>query len=250
MLSLGNEYVCQQAKQRNQLARLPTTTVVLDVLEINKIAFRKLDNIVYYSYDVVFGDASHKNYKVKATFIVMVCKNSGKYSIVSVKYNLRDLVDNKICGQLNYDSDSSDYNDDSLESSSFDENDYANINGRRNIYSDTDNCISSRSNSGDDCGDISSDRHSNNHTSGKNNTYNAEERNIYSNADNCISSRSNSGDDCSDVSSEEHSDKFTSTKNNNNDNEGRNNEYISSNKDRSVYIIPRPIVLLSASKQH
>ena len=116
LLGHGNGYVCGEARNRNQLTRLPASIASFDVLAINKVSVRSLDDITYYRYDVVLSDADRKSYRVDATFIVMLCKKSGKYSIVSVEYNIRDLVDNKECGQSDYKSDT-DCSDESSDSS-------------------------------------------------------------------------------------------------------------------------------------
>ena len=178
LLGHGNGYVCGEARNRNQLTRLPASIASFDVLAINKVSVRSLDDITYYRYDVVLGDADHKSYRVDATFIVMLCKKSAKYSIVSVEYNIRDLVDNKECGQSDYKSDT-DCSDESSDSSDSDCNDKksnikdcsdessdsdcndkkSNIKSRKNSDDDSD-CSDNkcRSNSKNDCSDDQSDK--------------------------------------------------------------------------------------------
>ena len=161
LLGHGNGYVCGEARNRNQLTRLPASISSFDVLAINKVSVRSLDDITYYRYDVVLGDADHKSYRVDATFIVMLCKKSGKYSIVSVEYNIRDLVDNKECGQSDYksDTDCSDESSDSSDSDCDKSNKKSSTKSRKNSNDDSD-CSDNkrRSNSKNDCSDDQSDK--------------------------------------------------------------------------------------------
>jgi len=101
-LGYGNGYICQQARRRNQLLRLPTSVNALDVLTIHEVSYRGFDGITYYKYDVLFADSTRKSYNVEATFIVMRCDKSHKYSIVAIEYIVNDLVRKHHCNQDDY----------------------------------------------------------------------------------------------------------------------------------------------------
>ena len=245
LLGHGNGYVCGEARHRNQLTRLPASIASLDVLAINKVAVRSLDDISYYRYDVVLGDADHKSYRVDATFIVMLCKKSGKYSIVSVEYTIRDLVNNKECGQSDYKSDTDCSDESSYDSSdsdceqsynkkssaksrkySSDESDCSDnkhrSNSKNNDCSD-DQSDKPRTNSKDDCSDDQSDKR---RTNSKNDCSDDQSDKCKSNSkDNCSDDqsdkcRTNSKNDCSDDQSDKQS---TRRSNNNNSNKSNNN---------------------------
>ena len=176
LLGHGNGYVCGEARHRNQLARLPASIANLDVLVINKIAVRSLSDITYYRYDVVLGDGGHRNwnYRVDATFIVMLCKKTGKYSVVSVEYTIRDLLNNKECGQSDYKSDS-DCSDDSSDSCDYSDSDCSDKKRRssyKNEGSDSDSDCSDkkrRSNYKNEGSDSDSDCSDNKHRSNSKN---------------------------------------------------------------------------------
>ena len=246
LLGHGNGYVCGEARHRNQLTRLPASIASLDVLAINKVAVRSLDDISYYRYDVVLGDADHKSYRVDATFIIMLCKKSGKYSIVSVEYTIRDLVDNKECGQSDYKSDTdcsdesssdlSDSSDSDCEQSynkkssaksrkySSDESDCSDnkhrSNSKNNDCSD-DQSDKRRTNSKNDCSDDQSDKR---RTNSKNDcSDDRSDKRRTNSKDDCSDDqsdkcRTNSKDDCSDDSSDKHSNKQITRQSHNNSN--------------------------------
>ena len=207
MLGHGNGYVCGAARNRNQLTRLPASIASLDVLAINKVSVRSLDDITYYRYHVVLGDADHKSYIVDATFIVMLCKKSGKYSIVSVEYNIRDLVDNKECGQSDYKSDT-DCSDESSDSSDSDceqsNNKKSNTKSRKSNGDDSD-CSDNKRRSNSKNNDCSDDEFDKCRTNSKSDCSD----------DQSDKRRTSSKSDCSDNSSDEHSDKQITRQNNN-----------------------------------
>lgn len=167
LLGHGNGYICHQARYRNQIWRLPKTIANLDVLSINKISYRKLDDITYYRYDVCLGDAGHKNYKVDATFIVMLCRKTGKYAIVAVEYNVKDLISNSDCDQDYWrsDSDCSDKSDKS-------DSDCSSDSHKKSHDSDSDCTDKHIKHSDSDCSDSSSsdsectDKNSHSHSKG------------------------------------------------------------------------------------
>ena len=223
LLGHGNGYVCGEARNRNQLTRLPASIASFDVLAINKVSVRSLDDITYYRYDVVLGDADHKSYRVDATFIVMLCKKSGKYSIVSVEYNIRDLVDNKECGQSDYKSDT-DCSDESSDSSDSDcdKSNKNNTKSRKNSNDDSD-CSDNkrRSNSKNDCSDDQSDKHRTNSKSDCSDDQSDKCKTTYNNdcSDNQSDKRrTNSKIDCSDNSSDKQSVRQSNNSNKNNTN--------------------------------
>ena len=251
LLGHGNGYVCSEARNRNQLTRLPASVASLDVLAINKVSVRSLDDMTYYRYDVVLGDAGHKSYTVDATFIVMLCKKSGKYSIVSVEYNIRDLVDNKECGQSDYksDTDCSDEFSDSSDSSDSDcqqsNTKKGNTKSRKNNSDDSD-CSDNkrRSNSkSKDCSDDESDKCRTNSKSkdcsddesdkcrtNSKNDYSDDQSDKYRNnskndctGDQSDKRKASSKNDCSDDSSNKHSDKQSTRQINSNSNKSNNN---------------------------
>ena len=262
LLGHGNGYVCGEARHRNQLTRLPASIASLDVLAINKVAVRSLDDISYYRYDVVLGDADHKSYRVDATFIVMLCKKFGKYSIVSVEYTIKDLVDNKECGQSDYKSDTDCSDESSSDSDCEQSNDKKSSTKSRKSSSDDSDCSDNkhrsnsknkdcsddqsdkcRINSKSDCSDDQSDKRRTNYknecsddqsdkcrTSSKNNDCSddrSDKRRTNSKND-CSVDQSdkrkiNSKDDCSDDSSDKHSDKQSTRRSNNNSNKSNNN---------------------------
>ena len=244
LLGHGNEYVCGEARNRNQLTRLPASIASLDVLAINKVSVRSLDDITYYRYDVVLGDAGHKSYTVDATFIVMLCKKSGKYSIVSVEYNIRDLVDNKECGQSDYKSDT-DCSDESSNSSDSSDSDCQQSNNKsRKNNSDDSDCSDNKRRSNSKSKDCSDDESDKCRTNSKND-YSDDQSDKYRNnsKNDCSDERSdkhrtnskndcsddqsdkrkaNSKNDCSDDSSDKHSDKQSTRQINSNSNKSNN----------------------------
>ena len=236
LLGHGNGYVCGEARNRNQLTRLPVSIASLDVLAINKVSVRSLDDITYYRYDVVLGDAYHKSYTVDATFIVMLCKKSGKYAIVSVEYNIRDLVDNKECGQSDYKSDTDCSDESSSDSSDSDceqsNNKKSNTKSRKNNGDDSD-CSDNkrRSNSkSKDCSDDESDKCRTNSMNECSDDQSDKRRTNYKNEggdkNDCsdkhrTSSKTNKYH--SDDSSDKHSDKQITGQSNKNSNKSNNN---------------------------
>ena len=249
LLGHGSGYVYGEARHRNQLTRLPASIASLDVLAINKVSVRSLDDISYYRYDVVLGDADHKSYRVDATFIVMLCKKSGKYSIVSVEYTIRDLVDNKECGQSDYKS-NTDCSDESSDSSDSSDSDCEHSNKKsstksRKYSSDDSDCSDNkrrsnskntdcsddqsdrrRTNSKDDCSDDRSDKRRSN---SKNDCSDDQSDKCKTNSKkDCSNDQSdkhttNFKSDCDDNSSDKHSDKQSTRQSSKNSNKSNNN---------------------------